>query len=68
MPNSPSINFAIWLVFVAKSTINIIIVINKNIMNKMNNNNNNNDALFIFFISTCELLISLSAKIVLNLE
>ncbi len=66
MPNSPSINFAIWLVFVAKSTINIIIVINKNIMNKMNNNNN--DALFIFFISTCELLISLSAKIVLNLE
>ncbi len=66
MPNSPSINLAIWLVFVAKSTINIIIVINKNIMNKINNNNN--DALFIFFISTCELLISLSAKIVLNLE
>ncbi len=65
MPNSPAINFPIWIVFVEKSTINIVIVINKNIMNKMNDNN---DALFIFFISTYELLISLSAKIVLNLE
>ena len=63
MPNSPAINFPIWIVFVEKSTINIIAFVNKNTTNKINDSN---EALFIFLISTCGLFINFFAKIDLN--